>query len=409
MKPFLTTSLGWIDFSKEQKNKVGAVLDLMKFEGMVDELGLGTVRDLLADKMFPGISTIQTRAKYFFYIPYILRDYQLLSPTQKKKITPSNFLDAQEHEIMWELAPKYKEGDGVIGISKKRDERLARRPSAIYWNGIYKFGLIDTGGLGAESFLKRSNRSAMNELLSSQSNGDDVPKDDAGVDFENIFRIKIPYKENWKENLSMDLEKDEAEILKDQIITKTEDTLLALLLEDDNVWESFQAAKNFQEFSKASATLDFPDATFQIIRLAHDFSELMYGSHIYYNKLLQKRKFNNNYHSDGWENWKKDLSSELMLGESFSPNEIFDLGKVNRKETMKFINNFWLMAHQKFSDESTLERMVIGQEFGVKGKKARLHPDKFHDVKEEHWVGLGRFNYRFDQVKNIIRDIRNPK
>jgi hypothetical protein len=65
-------NIGWIDFSPADRAKVGTVLDLLKPEGMVDELGIGIIRDALANLMFPGISTIQTRAKYFFIIPYIL-------------------------------------------------------------------------------------------------------------------------------------------------------------------------------------------------------------------------------------------------------------------------------------------------------------------------------------------------
>ncbi|GEO11803.1 DUF6361 family protein [Segetibacter aerophilus] len=56
-------SIGWIDFSPAHRDKVGAALDLLRPEGMVDELGLGSLRDGLANQMFPGISTIQTRAK----------------------------------------------------------------------------------------------------------------------------------------------------------------------------------------------------------------------------------------------------------------------------------------------------------------------------------------------------------
>jgi hypothetical protein len=71
--------IGWIDFSPEHRARVAAVLDLLKPEGVVDELGIGSIRDAFADRMFPGISTIQTRAKYFFIIPYILYEYQVLS------------------------------------------------------------------------------------------------------------------------------------------------------------------------------------------------------------------------------------------------------------------------------------------------------------------------------------------
>jgi hypothetical protein len=405
----MEVSLGWIDFSKEQRSKVGAVLDLLKFEGMVDELGLGTVRDILADSMFPGISTIQTKAKYFFFIPYILWDYQLLSPTLKKKITPSNYLDDVEHEIMWELAPKYKDGDGVIGISKKKSERIARRPSAIYWNGLYRFGLIDTGGLGTESFLKSCSKRSLSDLLSSQSGGDDVSKDDADVDFENIFRIKIQPKWNWRENLTIELEKDEAEILKNRIQDRANGTLLSLLLEDETVWNVFNAAGSFGEFAKACENLKIPTHIMNEIKLAHDFSELMYGSHLFYNVMTQERKFGNDCFKAEWESWKSEILNNLTYGSRFNPDEIFSLGKVNRDQTVEFIKEFWEMAKQGFEAEGQLSRMITKQEFGVKGGKARFYPNKLHDVQEEKWIGLRHFDYRFRQVKVIINDIRNPR
>ena len=37
----------------------------------LDELGIGTVRDAFSDMLFPGISTLQTRAKYFVILPYL--------------------------------------------------------------------------------------------------------------------------------------------------------------------------------------------------------------------------------------------------------------------------------------------------------------------------------------------------
>lgn len=412
MKPIiLTTSLGWIDFSKEQRNRVGAVLDLLKLEGVVDELGVGTVRDLLADRMFPGISTIQTRAKYFFFIPYILRNYQILESAKKKKISPSKFLEQEEFSLMWDLSEKYKDvpNNGVIGISKKRGSPIVRRPSAIYWNGIYTYGLIDTRGLGADSFLKSVGKNSVSELLSSQDKGDDGSKDDADVDFENIYRIKVPFKKDWRSHLEMELEIDEADFLRDQFSSKAEGTLLSLLLGNDRVWKIFQASQSFHEFAKSCMGIELPKKILNDIQLAHDFSELMYGSNIFYNLLLQKRKFESEVFRADWENWKDQLFKEMIIGKSFDPQNIFTFGRINRESTIKFIESFWLMAQQGFINEDQLEKMIKGQELGVKGKKARLYPNKLHDVQAEKKLGLGRFEYRFRQVKVIVNDIRNPK
>ena len=66
--------LGWIDFSKEDRQKAFDVINLLSEQGAVDELGIGVIRDAFANYFFPGTSTIQNRAKYFLIVPYVLRE-----------------------------------------------------------------------------------------------------------------------------------------------------------------------------------------------------------------------------------------------------------------------------------------------------------------------------------------------
>ena len=68
--------LGWIDFSKTERNKVLSVLELLTEAGTLDELGIAPIRDGFANLFFPGTSTIQTRAKYFLIVPYALKDLE---------------------------------------------------------------------------------------------------------------------------------------------------------------------------------------------------------------------------------------------------------------------------------------------------------------------------------------------
>ena len=46
-------------------------VDLFKEKGTRDEMGIGSVRDAFADLFFPGTSTIQTRARYFLFVPWV--------------------------------------------------------------------------------------------------------------------------------------------------------------------------------------------------------------------------------------------------------------------------------------------------------------------------------------------------
>ena len=68
----MESQIGWIDFSPKDRNRVKRFMDIMGMGGVVDELGIGMIRDAMSNKLFPGFSTLYTRAKYFFITPYIL-------------------------------------------------------------------------------------------------------------------------------------------------------------------------------------------------------------------------------------------------------------------------------------------------------------------------------------------------
>lgn len=54
--------LGWVDFSKADKDMVHNVMGLLRQQGAVEEIGIGVVRDALSNIFFPGTSTVQTIA-----------------------------------------------------------------------------------------------------------------------------------------------------------------------------------------------------------------------------------------------------------------------------------------------------------------------------------------------------------
>ena len=66
--------LGWVDFSREDREKVLDVMNLLQEQGAVDEIGIGLVRDAFANLFFPGTSTVQTLPKYFLIVPYVLKE-----------------------------------------------------------------------------------------------------------------------------------------------------------------------------------------------------------------------------------------------------------------------------------------------------------------------------------------------
>src|SRR5258707_6747931 len=61
----------WLDYSERERRKMLDVVDLFREHDARDELGIGSVRDAFADLLFPGTSTIMTRARYFLLVPWM--------------------------------------------------------------------------------------------------------------------------------------------------------------------------------------------------------------------------------------------------------------------------------------------------------------------------------------------------
>ena len=75
----MQATLTWLDLTASDRDKMRRVLDLFKEQGTLDEMGLGSLRDVLSDALFPGTSSIQTRLRYALFIPWI---YQRLEDTE---------------------------------------------------------------------------------------------------------------------------------------------------------------------------------------------------------------------------------------------------------------------------------------------------------------------------------------
>ena len=143
----MATGLGWVDFSKEHRDRVFSVIDLLGEGGTVDELGIGVIRDAIAERLFPGVSTIQTRPKYFILIPQLIQKYVSAYRTGVEVPVLSAWLRTQENLLMHELAENYNHevNNGVIGIHVAKNKgELARKASSVYWNGIRVHGIVCT-------------------------------------------------------------------------------------------------------------------------------------------------------------------------------------------------------------------------------------------------------------------------
>lgn len=116
------------------------VISLFEQRDTRDEMGIASIRDSFADQFFPGTSTIQTRARYFLFVPWM---YQALDRKGTAAAEVPRKAKNEEIRLIFELL-KADNTEGVIGRRSK--EKLQRLPSNIYWQGLKVLGILNFPG-----------------------------------------------------------------------------------------------------------------------------------------------------------------------------------------------------------------------------------------------------------------------
>jgi len=62
-----SASLTWLDHDPAAAERSLQLLSSLKEKEARDEFGIGAIRDAISDQLFPGVSTIQTRLRYFLF------------------------------------------------------------------------------------------------------------------------------------------------------------------------------------------------------------------------------------------------------------------------------------------------------------------------------------------------------
>lgn len=378
------------------------VVDLFKEQNTRDELGIGAIRDALADQLFPGTGTVQTRARYFLFIPWIYLDLE------RRKIGSSRIVNEArkvEIQLIEALARSHRgQGEGVIGIEARAG--LKRLPSNIYWLGLGTWKIRITHG-SQDQFHRSLDR--FYRVMTPRSRSEET---DAPVTILPNWHTGLPdAPASFSEKANFTLRRIEADYLRERIMASVPASLLAFLVDkgrDD-------AAADYPWFHPQLP--QFPSAIGGQLEHARNFSEAIHGAALLYNFMLAEKSA------------KKDLirqyQSELAeWAESLQARES-DLARWDRKQfwsvvtndptvrisihTRTFVDNWLNLAlttavASRIKSQDKARQLVHGRERSLKGKLARL--DNRDALR--NWngaAGAGRLDYRWRQAKTIIGDI----
>ncbi len=399
--------LGWVDYSKEEKDIIEELLRKLGEEGSLDELGVGIIRDSISDLLYPGTSVLHTRAKYYILIP------ELFEKAKRSKITSKNEIIKLINDDQDKIAKAFKDKndnskdkeEGVIG---GRSESVKMKPTRIYWNALRTSKILCDEKLSFEdacSKVAAINRNYQNlELLKeNKDNGaDDLYSDASGYTIFNVpCREKI---EDFLKNPTMKLSFDEANFLYDQFINvdTMKDSLMYYCLKENMSFKDI----SFFEIPENNIS----DKLKKIMDLANEFSDFIYGAYIIYNivfvengrecdKEEEKEKLKNEY-----AEWKKKTQLLPDL------DDILDL--VVGHSTYKYkIRKFLLDLQEAIKENDKNEcsekekDIIIKRERICKSAKAKLN-NKNYKYQRVH---ESKMNYRHNTAQRIIYDILSGK
>lgn len=423
----MTTAIGWIDFSPIAKDRVKTFLDMIGVGGVVDELGIGTIRDSLSDMLYPGLSTLYTRAKYLFITPYILQDREV--DRKCKKELGRKYFNRKEEEANKAIIDYYHghpECANESYFGKDAGEHLRRQPSAIYWSGIRHFKLINTN----ESLdqMLADKKSTVSELLMSiNEDGSNETTEEGENDLKR--KVNVQYAPDWMNELrthGVHLTRTEAETLYDRITTIDPNSLTAALLNNNDLWNLYrntnppkdELANNFTDFAYQAIKenmIDNPELRKNLIR-AYDLAIFLYGQHAVYNLALHKRhgdKKSEEYYRTLCQDWYESFMRLMLEPKKFNIETYFEQANVRRHTKIFLIEQQDLVfSHSDWKNiEDEYINKVIEQERWNKRNKSRFYKmAKEEDVKELNdgrWIGLRLIPYRFSSGKSIINDIKS--
>ena len=258
----------WLDQSEEQRRQVLDIVDLFREQGTVDELGFGTIRDALANVLFPGTSNLMTRAAYFLFVPWI---YLRL----ERQKTPSSDIAAKgKREELRLIECLLGAGEKVGVIGRRGRGSLKRLPSGVYWSGMKRLNICHFDG-SPDGYTRSVDRFYRRQSMTVKT--DDGERVGGGRQNWNP-RLPAP-PVDWPSVARLALRRTDAEFLRDQIAMEAPESLFAVLAR-----ASTYSSIDFPWAHPRQS--EFSDAIRWQLGHAQNLSEVIHGAALLYNLIL---------------------------------------------------------------------------------------------------------------------------
>lgn len=387
----MVSVFAWLDSDDTQQQKMRQLLELFKDESTVDELGIGTIRDTIANELFPGTSVLQTRVRYLLFIPWLVRDVASHHYPSDEALTR---LRSHEVKLIDSLLAG-GETRGVIG--RQARAKLKSMPSNAYWAGMHRFGIRTWDLSIAEHYRAVAGHLAR---LTKEVGDDGQSGPDLGLD------PALPaMPDDLLEFAGFDLSLDEAMYLQGRMAESCPRSLLAWLAlhgtqaDCDYIWDHKQLE-------------DFPQEVQLLLDHGRRFHHAIHGAALIYNLLLAEKRDESaliDHYRDELEVWRISLAANQVFEGWVMSDFWTTLTSLNPRihpATRAFVNRWLELARDggDLADDKTARMLITARERKLKGGRARLANAAALDA----WTGrsgLVRLDYRWSIAGGHLNDI----
>lgn len=390
--------IAWLDASSEEQRRMRDIIRLFSDRDSRDELGLGQIRDAIGDGLFPGTSTLLTRARYLLFVPWVY---------QKASGRPNPIADADRYER--EVIHAVRATDDYAGLlGMVAGVALKNLPSSVYWTMLRHYRILGDPSLTREDALR------LNGLQSGADDADGA----RGARF-NAWSTTIPAApEGFPKSIEggFALRREEAEWLRDRVLDEAPGTVMAHLAIERPSSESRFA------WADDAALHVQGDARF-LLDHARAFSSAIHGAQLLYNLMLAEE-----YEAAGFEGvanpvdtyrdrllrWAENLPGLVDL-DAWNLDELLLRVELIRNSpisprTRRFVS-VWLDLLREnddlaLADNAVAREFVLRRERQNKGAQARIgNPRRL-----QGWgggSGSGALEFRWPTVRGILLDIHD--
>lgn len=392
-------TLGWIAASLGERDEALQLLQWNEPSEPRDELGIGPLRDVLANAFFPGTTTLQRGAKYFLLVPAM---YAAIESDQTLRRDPEGAIEELEEALLIGLLSRH-DSSRVIGGRFRRVPDTP--PSEIYWNGLHTWGI--------RRFA--DSRSHYNAWLRSPARMLRVEQAEEGVDVERVRWLEIPGIEDLLLQPSLDLSPGEASFLEDRIKSiklKAGTPLLRELIEGPSLTAASLWDTPLVRRGRAALTALAQDA--ERLSCAHHGAMLLYN-------LLCAQQLRSQAGTDAWsaecDRWSVAHPAEQWRDWNLEAfwQRVSELPAGTRalQRTQTFVGDvvagLRLMKRSGLRGSTELHTRLRARERLTKPGRERLTPPYAIQGWTTSGVGVEPLDFRWRSASRIIADIQSGK